>query len=133
MTNLAALILVAVSAAPAKPHRVVVELNSPGKTAYNTVLGNLENLAKAFKPDPVEIEVVCHGDGIGLLAKTSGFEARMKKLTRQGVQFAACNNTIKGRHIDLNRLDPFIRVVPSGVAEVVKKEEAGWSYLKGGF
>jgi intracellular sulfur oxidation DsrE/DsrF family protein len=119
---------------PSKGHHVVVELNAPGLTAYKTVLNNVENLKRAMAPDAVEIEVVCHGEGIDLLfSHNNPLSARVLKDSRAGIRFAACRNTLIGRHIHKDRLLPSVKVVDSGVAEVVRLEESGWSYLKGGF
>ncbi|HWA82218.1 MAG TPA: DsrE family protein [Fimbriimonadaceae bacterium] len=118
---------------PAQGHHVVIEVNVPGTNAYGLVLNNIENLKKAMAPDPVDVEVVCHGSGIDMLRTGNGLGKRMEVLARKGVVFAACANTIRGKHIDRKKLYSFIRVVPSGVAEVVKKQEAGWSYLKGAY
>ena len=119
--------------AQGKPHRVVIEVNVPGEAAYRLVVNNVENLKKAFAPESVEVEIVCHGPGMDMLVKTNSLGARMGKLSAAGVLFAACSNSIRGRHIDIKHLFPFVKVVPSGVAEVVRKQEAGWSYLKGAF
>ena len=115
-------------------HRVVIEVNVPGRTAYQTVLGNAENLARAFKPDPVQIEIVCEGPGIQMLLKTGNpFAHRLEKLQSSTVHFCACSNTLRGMGLKKERLLPFVRVVDSGVAEVVRKQEDGWSYLKGAY
>ncbi|HVT13054.1 MAG TPA: DsrE family protein [Fimbriimonadaceae bacterium] len=118
---------------PGASHRVVIEVNVPGTNAYGLILNNVENLRKAMAPDPVEVEVVCHGPGIDMLRIGNGLAKRMETLNKAGVVFAACANTIRGKHIDRKKLYSFVRVVPSGVAEVVRKQEAGWSYLKGAF
>ena len=47
--------------------------------------------------------------------------------------FAVCANTLRGRKMDLSSLVRGVTLVPAGVAEVVSKQEAGWSYIKGGF
>ncbi len=114
-------------------HRVVIEVNLPGAIAYNFVLNNVENMKKAFAPDPVEVEVVCHGPGLDMLLKSNHIGTRLEKINSGGVVFAACANTIKGRHLDKGKLYSFARLVPSGVAEIVRKQEAGWSYLKGAY
>jgi intracellular sulfur oxidation DsrE/DsrF family protein len=44
--------------------------------------------------------------------------------------FKACENTIRERKIDRNTLLQQSGTVPSGVAEIVLKQEAGWAYLK---
>lgn len=113
---------------------MVVEVNVPGRAAYRTVLGNVENLRKAFSPDKVAVEVVCHGEGIDmLLSHGNPLAARLRKAERSGVVFAACANTLRGRHLTRDRLLPQVRVVDSGVAEVVRRQEAGWAYLKGAY
>lgn len=133
MGKLALLFLMLGLSGQAKHHRVVIEVNVPGTNAYNFVLGNVEHIREAFAPEPVDIEVVCHGPGLDMLLNSSSVAPRVAKDAKSGVVFAACRNTIKGRHIDPHHLPKFIVVVPSGTAEVVRKQEAGWSYLKGAY
>lgn len=112
----------------------MIELNEPGTAVYGTVLNNAANVIKAFAPEPTEVEVVCHDSGIDLLLPGNAkLNARVLALEKSGVRFAACSNTLRGRHIKPSQLIKGVVVVDSGVAEVVRKEEAGWSYLKGGF
>ena len=49
-----------------------------------------------------------------------------------GVVFAARENTMKKQNVTKDQLMPFVTTVDSGVAEVVRKQEAGWAYIKGG-
>ena len=56
----------------------------------------------------------------------------MRKQSEAGVRFAACQNTMRRRNISKEDLLPFVGTVDSGVAEVVRKQEEGWAYLKGG-
>jgi intracellular sulfur oxidation DsrE/DsrF family protein len=115
-------------------HRVIVEMNVPGVGAYAKVLGNVSNLLKAFKGESTEVEIVCHDDGIGLLLVGSNpLRGRIERLHAAGVVFAACGNTLRGRGIERSQLPGFSIVVDSGVAEVVRREEAGWSYLKAAY
>ncbi len=39
---------------------------------------------------------------------------------------------MRHRNVQKSDLFDFVVTVDSGVAEVVRKQEAGWSYLKGG-
>lgn len=114
-------------------HRVVVEVNVPGTSAYQIVLGNVSNLIKAFAPEKVEVEVVCEGAGVDMLLATGRIASQVRELHTRGVSFVACGNTIRGRHISPGSLPKFVALVPAGVAEVVRKQEAGWSYLKGAY
>ncbi len=120
--------------AQASGHQVVIEVNLAGTIPYGVVLNNAANLRKAFAPEPVRIEIVCHGAGLDLLlVRRNPLAARVSALAKNGVEFAACGNTVRGRHLAKSALFPFVRIVPSGVAEVVHRQETGWSYLKGAF
>jgi intracellular sulfur oxidation DsrE/DsrF family protein len=44
-----------------------------------------------------------------------------------------CENTLKNRNISKDLLIPNVEFVPAGIAEIVEKQEEGWSYIKGGF
>ena len=46
--------------------------------------------------------------------------------------FAACENTMRKKKVTKEPLLPFVTTVDSGVAEVVRKQEEGWAYIKGG-
>lgn len=74
-----------------------------------------------------------HGKGLGMILKTNtGQETRLQMLSKSGVVFAACENTMKRMNVTKEQLFPFAATVDSGVAEVVRKQEAGWSYIKAG-
>ena len=54
------------------------------------------------------------------------------EMSKTNVQFSACENSMRKHHIEKSELLTVANTVPSGVAEVVLKQEAGWSYLKAG-
>lgn len=114
-------------------HRVVFELTSPQPATWEGLLNNLENTLAAFGQATTRIEVVAHGQGIRFMMKADAKNAaRMEALARRGVVFAACNNAMRRLHVTKDQLMPFVTVVPSGVAEVILKQEAGWAYIKSG-
>jgi len=120
--------------APVSVHRVVFELNTDNPAAWNGVLNNLQNTQKRFGVDNTELELVAHGPGIGIMLKSNQAQAaRMESLSKQHITFAACHNTMEAKHIRNEDLLPFVTVVPSGVGEVILKQEAGWVYIKAGF
>jgi len=115
---------------PRTDHRVVVEVDAPGTMAYRAALGTVANVQKAFAGESLEIEVVCLGGGIDLvLSHDNPLLETVMKLQKNGVRFAACNNTMVGRHIGKDRIFSFVTVVDAGAAEIIRKQEAGWSYL----
>ena len=116
-----------------KKHRVVFEVSIGGEEAWQSVLNNVENVQKSFGQANSEIEVVLHGKGLGMILKTNtSQEERLKTLSGKGIVFAACENTMKRMNVTREQLFPFAVTVDSGVAEVVRKQEAGWSYIKSG-
>ena len=117
----------------AKKHRIVIEVNVEGQEAWTGILNNIENLQKALGPDRTQIEVVAHGKGLSLLlAKEAPLTERLKRISDTGVVFAACENTMRRKNVKKEDLLSFAVTVPSGITEVVLKQEAGWAYLKGG-
>ena len=117
-------------AASAQIHKVVVQLNTSDTLVWHGALKNISNLQTALGPT-TQIELVAHGSGIGILidGKTTQ-KSRIAELAASGVLFKACENTIRERKIDRSTILTQAGTVPSGVAEVVLKQEAGWAYLK---
>ena len=114
-------------------HRAVIEVTAEAAPQWESVLNNVENLQKAFAPEPTEVEVVAHGKGLAMLQKNNAAQAeRMSRIAASGVKFAACENTMRRMKVQKSDLFDFVVTVDSGVAEVVRKQEAGWAYLKGG-
>jgi intracellular sulfur oxidation DsrE/DsrF family protein len=115
-----------------RPHRIVFEVTMEGVEQWTAVLTNVENLRKSLGAS-TEVEVVAHSKGLGLLvAKDNTLADREKQLVDGGVVFAACENTMKKQNITKDQLVPFTKTTDSGVAEVIRKQEAGWSYIKSG-
>ncbi|MDU0808518.1 DsrE family protein [Aquirufa regiilacus] len=111
-------------------HKVVIQLNTSDTLVWHGALKNISNLQTALGTN-TQIELVAHGSGISILidGKTTQ-KAKIAELAASGVLFKACENTIRERKIDRASILSQAGTVPSGVAEVVLKQEAGWAYLK---
>lgn len=141
---LAALLMLPASAMSAEPakqpaektHKVVFEVAMDGADKWQGALRNVENVRKALG-GKTKVEVVTHGKGVGmLLVKTSAENAELKtaleKLHADGVIFAACENTMKREKLEKKDLVALSTTVDSGVSEVIRKQEEGYSYIKSG-
>jgi hypothetical protein len=112
---------------------VVFELNAAAPSGWDQLFHNVDNVLKIFGGDGVQVEVVFFGKGLRMLLKTnSEYAARLKEAADKGVTLAACQNSMRAAKITTEDLFPFAAQVDSGVAELVRKQEAGWSYIKGG-
>jgi hypothetical protein len=108
-------------------------MNVADNDSWNQLLGNIGNVQTAFRNDGVQIEVVFYGKGISALLKTNAaFEERLKKAAADGVILAACQNSMRLRKVTSQDIFPFSTEVDSGVAELVRKQEAGFSYIRAG-
>lgn len=115
---------------PSDPLKVVVHVNVPEPGVQGAGLKNVTNLLKEA-PD-AQVEVVCHGAGIGLVekARTDHAEA-VEALVKKGVKFVACENTMRLKSIRKEDLLPGVGTVPSGAVEVVRKQQRdGFAYFK---
>lgn len=116
-----------------KMHQVVMQLNTADTAVWSSVLGNIRNFQKIW-PGKVEIEVVVHGKALNfLVAEKSHLVSEIEAMTKLGVIFNACENTMNKYGIKKEMLIPVVGSVPSGVAELILKQEEGWGYLKSGF
>lgn len=131
MYGLLTAILMGVSAFGATTdHKVVIEVVSNDPQQWNQLMNNVENLRAALGNKTL-VEVVALGEGLKLLVKSDEpIVARMKKLSVAGVKFAACENTMKKQNVTKAQLLDFSITVDSGVAEVIRKQEEHWAYLK---
>jgi len=115
-----------------KDHNIVIQLNTADTSAWSSTIGNIKNIQKAW-PNHLHIEVVVHGKAINLLVKDKTyFASDIAGLTKEGIVFSACENTMRKYKIEKADLLIEAKTVPSGVVEVILKQEQGWRYLKAG-
>lgn len=125
---------IAIADTPAKDKgarmlKAVVHINFNDSERQEHGLGNIENILKEV-PN-AEIEVVSHGEGITLLVTKETKQAeKIQALMKQGVRFAACENTMKKQSIAKEDLVAGVTTVPSGAVEVLRKQQEGFSYFR---
>lgn len=107
-----------------------------GNKAYKGGLRNLQNHINAVGAEHLEAAVVMHGNGLGVLSEAltdTDLQAQVTSLKGQGVKFLVCANTLKGRNIDYENdlYDVWENdIVPSGVAELSRLQQMGYTYVK---
>mgnify|MGYP001822062122 FL=1 len=137
---------VAVAAERYGKQKVVYHVNYYDAKQQTAALRNIQNHINAVGTDNLELVVVLHGDGVSLLLEPDGLEgskmkegnasdemqARVAGLKQQGVSFNVCENTLKGRKVDVDYLYDLSEgdVVPSGVAELARLQAMGYTYIK---
>jgi hypothetical protein len=127
-----ALVFAAVSQTPASPkHHVVFQLSEAQGPAWDSVVRHVNNLRDAFAKDGgAQVEVVFFGPGLNMLRVTNTeYQERLKKLSDNGVTLSACQNAMKAMNVKTEDLFPFATQVDSGVAQLARRQEAGWAYI----
>lgn len=119
--------------------KVVYHINYNGgedDKLYRGALRNIQNHINAVGAENMEIKVVLHGNGLGLLSQAKSNEllrGQVLELKGQSVDVHVCNNTLKGRKISYedDLFDVFEEdIVPSGVAELSRLQQMGYTYIK---
>ena len=49
---------------------------------------------------------------------------------KKGVRVYACQNSMRGFNLQLSDLAPGVGVVPSGVVELIRRQHAGYAYVR---
>ncbi|MCC6462287.1 MAG: DsrE family protein [Saprospiraceae bacterium] len=113
-------------------HKIVFQLTSGDSLVHKGMLRQIGHILEAAPNS--KIEVVCHSNGLPfLVAAQSTQVAKIKELEAKGVDFMACENTMRDRKVTAADLVIGCQTVPSGVLEVARKQEKHWAYIKAGF
>jgi intracellular sulfur oxidation DsrE/DsrF family protein len=127
--------------------KVVYHINYDNPKAQAGALRNIQNHINAVGAENLDLVVVLHGNGLSLLLDPVSLErltkfkhangdevmtAKVANLKNQGVNFSICNNTIKGRKVEMTDLYDVSDsdIVPSGVAQLSKLQQEGYTYVK---
>ena len=126
--------------------KVVYHINMDDPATQAAALGNIQNHINAVGAENLELKVVMHGDGVSLVLEpdalagtkmkaanaTDEMQARISGLKNQGVKFEICANTLKGRNVPMDALYDTSEadIVPSGVAELSRLQQLGYTYIK---
>ena len=125
-------------AAGSEETRIVFHITDPGETASTELLDEVEGALGHYREvgRPVRVEVVAHGEGLGLLrARLSSDPARIARLAARYpmLTFVACRNTIERLRVERGVevvLLPEARLTDSGVAHLVRRQREGWVYIQ---
>ena len=112
-------------------HKIVFQLTTADTIFHKAFMKQLDNILR-IAPDS-KIEIVCHGPGLEMLMKEKCIVAPpIEALTKRGVEFVACEFSLKQKKVEKSQIIPSAGFVEAGIIEIVSKQEKGWSYIKSG-
>ena len=123
-----------ISAQKKAEHNIVFQFTNGNDTLQQKAfVKQLENITEYWPQ--ANYKVVIYNQGVELVFVTNNvYRNRLLALKQKGIQFVVCENTLKNRKITKESLQQdIVEYVPAGIAEIVLKQEKGWSYIKGGF
>jgi uncharacterized protein len=110
-------------------HKIIIQLTSSDTNVHKMVVKQISNILAAAPNS--KIEVVCHASGINvLMTRQTKVHPQIMDLTKKGVAFIACENTMRDKKITKEEIIPEAGYVKTGILEIVHKQEQGWSYIR---
>ena len=118
------------AAAQTGANRALFQVSDNDPQRWNIILNNLQNLRDGVGGEPVEIELVAYGPGILMMKADSPVRSRVEEAIRAGVTVNVCQNTMGAMKLQPSDMLPQASYVPSGVVEVMRKQQKGWAYIR---
>ena len=113
--------------------KVVYHLSDAEKV--NFVLGNIQNhIDGVGGPEHVTIALVIHGPALKAFHATQSnpdISKRIGEFSKDGIELAACGNTMKAQNVTLKELLPgFVNAEKGGVVRLAELQSQGYLYLR---
>ena len=111
-------------------NKVVFQMSDNDPARWNLALNNMRNVQVDLGDDEVELELVAYGPGIGMLKGDSPVAKGVAEALKTGAKVVACENTMKGQKLGYADMLPNIGYAPSGVVELMRKQQQGYAYIR---
>jgi uncharacterized protein len=112
-------------------YKVIFHIDEPSKGRAEQVFMNILNLLNDLGDSKVEVELLANGGGVRALTKEIEAQSnQVEALSKRGVRFVACQNSLNHLQMQREELLDFVEVVPAGVSELVIRQNEGWAYIR---
>lgn len=109
---------------------VVFQISTSSVQTWKVAVHNAHNLQQALLPHRARIELIAFGPGLRMLLKTSPVAHALLVLHQSGVTIDACKRSVLREGLTLADMSPIVHYIPSGIAEIVRREREGWAYVR---
>jgi len=110
--------------------RVVFHHSTDDAKLHARTVSNIANLLDDETVTVDNVALVTNSGGLVLVTEESPERERVEQLLDRGVAIKQCRNTIRGAGITEANLIDGVEVVPSGVGELARLQDAGYGYIK---
>lgn len=110
----------------------VVHLDLEDESRVLTALGNLKNFLAQIPPENADLRVVANSSAAKFFRRERAGEYgdAVAELSKQGVRFLICANSLSKLGIDKAELLEQCEVVPAGIVELIRLQNEGFAYVK---
>lgn len=114
-------------------YKAIIQLTSDDKKVHLSIIRQVNNLLDYFNGD-IEVRIICHGASLPFCTDENNlFRGEINTLIRRKVSIAVCQNMLASNKKTGSEMIAGLEIIPSGIAELVIKQQEGWSYIKAGF
>jgi intracellular sulfur oxidation DsrE/DsrF family protein len=118
--------------------KVLFHVNTDDPARMKETLDEVEGVLKFYRQtnQHAQIEVIANGSGLSLLrVDTSPYPQRVQRMMKDyaNLTFVACQNTMSRVEHEQGvtaHLLPGIVVIDSGVAQIMRRQQQGWAYIR---
>jgi intracellular sulfur oxidation DsrE/DsrF family protein len=114
------------------PDTIAIHFTSDDHEDWQQTLNNVSNLYQEAAGDAAvsNLVLVVNGPAIRFLLNSGREAGRVRQMLEGGISIGVCENSLERFNYDADQLVSGIDTVPSGVAEMVRLQQAGATYLK---
>ena len=112
--------------------QVVFHIDAEEKARLGLALNNTTNLLKEIGDDGSGVALVLNGPGAKLMTGDMDLDlsSTIERLSKKGVKFYVCNNSLTHFEIEPGALHKSCEVVKAGVLKLVELQAGGYAYVK---
>lgn len=126
--------LASVSAVAAEQvkHRLLIQVSEDSLERLMAALNAAKFVQDQYGAPNVEIEIVVFGPGVQTLKyyAPKPVPDRIKQEKYNGIRILACDYSMRAAKLRPSDMLREISYVPSGVIEIMEKEQLGWTYIR---
>lgn len=110
---------------------LVVHMDACDKDLLDLALNNITNYLTALEgKTPCSVTLVANAAAVKLFTRDCPQTARIAELADKGVIFRLCANALRKHNLQREDLVDACTVVPAGMVELVRLQDAGCAYVK---
>ena len=115
---------------PETKTRVVIQVSDSDSKRWNLALTTAKTLQSEYGEEKIDVAIVALGAGVNMLKDDADVSNRVQSAIARKIFIIACHSSMSALNVTEDNLGRNIFVVPSGAAEIVKRQRDGWIYLR---